>query len=63
MELSNFDAKIHKMSELVDKMYNYLKRFTDAVIPLVESVNGMLVIFLKEEKEKKYNINFLISYS
>jgi len=43
----------------IEKVYQFVKKLNEVTVPLVETVNGLLVITLKEEKEKKNFIGIL----
>mmetsp|Transcript_4542 Transcript_4542/g.3757 ORF Transcript_4542/g.3757 Transcript_4542/m.3757 type:complete len:134 (+) Transcript_4542:201-602(+) len=53
MEFSDFEVKLNRQSLFGEKTFQFLKRMSDSITPLIECVNGLLAIVLKEEKEKK----------
>jgi len=52
-ELDVLYDSVKKSNEAQDKTYQFLRKLNDIIIPLIETVNGLLVVSLKEEKEKK----------
>lgn len=45
--------KITKLHEADEKTLNFIKKLIENFVPLIETLNGMMAIVLKEEKEKK----------
>mmetsp|Transcript_30257 Transcript_30257/g.27556 ORF Transcript_30257/g.27556 Transcript_30257/m.27556 type:complete len:154 (-) Transcript_30257:494-955(-) len=41
------------MAENIEKLFAYERRLTDIVTPLIESVNSIFAILMKEEKKKR----------
>jgi len=44
---------VKKNGEAYDKAYQFLRKANDTIVSLIETVNSLLVVSLKEEKEKK----------
>lgn len=53
LEFSTLEEKIQRSLQAHDKIVNFLKKQNLSVVSLIETVNSILVLLLKEEKEKK----------
>jgi len=53
IELEGLYEGLKRNETSIDKVYQFVKKLNEVTIPLIETVNGLLVITLKEEKEKK----------
>ena len=53
MEFDGLTETVKRNTEAYEKYYQFLKRLNDILVPLIETVNGLLALSLKQEKEKK----------
>ena len=53
MELETLYQSVKGNTKSQDKLFQFAKRLSETIVPVVETVNNLLALCLKEEKEKK----------